>query len=92
VPLILRRLALSLFLVLFFSLSWLALWTISLHLTQDSLQATLLLPQGLRLALLILLPRRYWLTLLVAEGAILLWLNNQQLLNAHLMLALGSVK
>jgi len=88
VPLILRRLALSLFLVLFFSLSWLALWIISLHLTQDSQQATLLLPQGLRLALLILLPRRYWPTLLVTESAILLWLNHQQLLNAPLMLML----
>lgn len=84
--LILRRLALSLFLALFFTLSWLALWTISLHLSHDGQQAVLLLPQGLRLALLILLPRRYWPTLLVAEGAMLLWLHDQQLLNAPPML------
>ncbi len=86
--LILRRLALSLFLALFFSLSWLALWTISLHLSHDGQQAVLLLPQGLRLALLILLPRRYWPTLLLAEGVMLLWLQSQLLLNARLMPAL----
>ncbi|VTR22158.1 sensory histidine kinase UhpB [Serratia fonticola] len=61
-PPMVRRLALSLFLALFFTLSWLALWTISLHLSHDGQQAVLLFPQGLLLALLILLPRRYWLT------------------------------
>lgn len=85
---IVRRLALSLFLALFFILSWLALWTISLHLNHDGQQAVLLLPQGLRLALLILLPRRYWPTLLVAEGAMQLWLYSQQLLNDRSMLVL----
>lgn len=84
----LRRLALSLFLALFFSLSWLALWIISLHLSQNNQQAVLLLPQGLRLALLILLPRRYWPTLLLAEGTLLLWLHGQQLLSDRLMLVL----
>ncbi|MFC0227991.1 MASE1 domain-containing sensor histidine kinase [Serratia aquatilis] len=84
----LRRLALSLFLALFFTLSWLALWTISLYLSHDGQQAVLLLPQGLRLALLILLPKRYWPTLLMAESATLIWLYRQQLLSDYLLLVL----
>lgn len=83
-----RRLALSLFLALFFILSWLALWTISLHLSHGGQQAVLLFPQGLRLALLILLPRRYWPTLLLAESATLLWLYDQQLLGDRSVLLL----
>lgn len=85
---VVRRLALSLFLALFFILSWLALWTISLHLSHNGQQAVLLFPQGLRLALLILLPRRYWPTLLLAEAATLLWLHDQQLLNDRSVLLL----
>ncbi|ENJ8190874.1 MASE1 domain-containing protein, partial [Yersinia enterocolitica] len=61
----LRSVGLSLFLAIFFSLSWLALWTISFYLSDDGLHAVLLLPQGLRLALMILLPRRYWSVLLL---------------------------
>ena len=87
-PPMVRRLALSLFLALFFTLSWLALWTISLHLSHDGQHAVLLFPQGLRLALLILLPRRYWPTLLLAETATLLWLYDQQLLSDRLVLLL----
>ncbi len=74
-----RRPALMLFLTLFYSLCWLALWTISFYLTQNGQQATLLLPQGLRLACLTLLSRRYWPVILLSETAILVWLNSQQL-------------
>ncbi|MGE4800668.1 MASE1 domain-containing protein [Yersinia hibernica] len=75
----LRSVGLSLFLAIFFSLSWLALWTISFYLSDDGLHAVLLLPQGLRLALIILLPRRYWSVLLLTECAALGWLHSEQL-------------
>ncbi|CNE17443.1 MASE1 domain-containing protein [Yersinia nurmii] len=75
----LRSLGVSLFLAISFALSWLALWTISFYLSDESLHATLLLPQGLRLALLILLPRRFWPVLLLTESLLLLWLNQIQL-------------
>lgn len=75
----LRSVGLSLFLAIFFSLSWLALWTISFYLSDDGLHAVLLLPQGLRLALMILLPRRYWSVLLLTECVALWWLHSEQL-------------
>ncbi|MCU5774612.1 MASE1 domain-containing protein [Erwiniaceae bacterium BAC15a-03b] len=75
-----RHLVLSLFLALFFALSWLALWTISFYLSQNGQQAVLLLPQGLHLALMILLPRRYWLALLLVEGIMISALQWQHLL------------
>lgn len=75
----LRSLGVSLFLAISFALSWLALWTISFYLSHDGLHATLLLPQGLRLALLILLPRRFWGVLLITESTLLLWLHSVQL-------------
>lgn len=67
----LRRCGLMLFLALFYGLSWLALWTISFYLNDNGQQAALLLPQGLRLALLILLTRRYWPVLIGVETALL---------------------
>ncbi|MGP2410035.1 MASE1 domain-containing sensor histidine kinase [Yersinia enterocolitica] len=75
----LRSVGLSLFLTIFYSLSWLALWTISFYLSNDGLHAVLLLPQGLRLALMILLPRRYWPVLLLAESGMLWWLYSEKL-------------
>ncbi|WP_387467362.1 MASE1 domain-containing protein [Photorhabdus sp. RM323S] len=77
---------LSLFLLIFYSLSWLALWTISFYLNDNGQQAALLLPQGLRLALLVLLGRRYLLTLLATEVIILLWLDSEQLITNNIIL------
>ncbi|KMW73538.1 histidine kinase [Photorhabdus luminescens subsp. luminescens] len=77
---------LSLFLLIFYSLSWLALWTISFYLNDNGQQAALLLPQGLRLALFILLGRRYLPTLLATEIAILLWLGSEQLITHNIIL------
>ncbi|EOI7380671.1 MASE1 domain-containing sensor histidine kinase [Yersinia enterocolitica] len=82
----LRSVGLSLFLAIFFSLSWLALWTISFYLSDDGLHAVLLLPQGLRLALMILLPRRYWSVLLLTECVALWWLHSEQLQPAVLIM------
>ncbi|WP_434527103.1 MASE1 domain-containing sensor histidine kinase [Photorhabdus asymbiotica] len=82
----LRFSLLSLFLLIFYSLSWLSLWTISFYLNDNGQQATLLLPQGLRLALLILLGRRYLPTLLVTEVIILLWLGSEQLITDNIIL------
>lgn len=65
-----RKLGLTLFLAIFYSLCWLALWSISFYLTQNGQQAMLLLPQGLRLALMTLLSRRYWPAMLLSEAAI----------------------
>jgi len=81
-----RRLGLTLFLAIFYGLCWLALWSISFYLTQNGQQAMLLLPQGLRLALMILLPRHYWPTLLISEGAGNLWLYHEGLQSQVLML------
>lgn len=77
---------LSLFLLIFYSLSWLALWTISFYLNDNGQQAALLLPQGLRLALFILLGRRYLPTLLATEIIILLWLGSEQLITHNIIL------
>lgn len=67
-------------------MSWLALWTISFYLSNNGQQATLLLPQGLRLALMILLPRKHWPILLLTETALQGWLIGEQLLTRRLML------
>ncbi len=69
-----RHSALTLFLAMFYSLCWLSLWVISFYLNQQGQQAVLLLPQGLRLALMILLSRRYWPAMLMVESAFLCWL------------------
>ncbi len=74
-----RKIGLTLFLAMFYSLCWLALWSISFYLTQNGQQAMLLLPQGLRLALMTLLSRRYWPAMLASEMAIGLWLHSEQL-------------
>ncbi|MDX5627682.1 MULTISPECIES: MASE1 domain-containing protein [unclassified Brenneria] len=81
-----RSAGMMLFLLFFYSLSWLALWTISFYLSNNGQQAILLLPQGLRLALMILLPRRYWPTLLLAEMAMQTWLIGEQLQTQRLAL------
>lgn len=76
-----------LFLALFYGLSWLALWTISFYLNDNGQQAALLLPQGLHLALLILLTRRYWPVIIGVETALLFWLHTQQLQTQWVILA-----
>ncbi|NIY46546.1 MASE1 domain-containing sensor histidine kinase [Cedecea colo] len=81
-----RYLLLSLFIVFAWGLGWLALWTISFYLTSNGQQATLLLPQGVYLALLILLHRRYWPALFVSVIGLLGWLWQQQLMTEPVML------
>lgn len=70
----------SIFLFFTYSLLWIGLWIIGFYLSQNSFQATLFLPQGLRLALMIILWRRYWPTLLLSEGILNFWLSSEQLL------------
>lgn len=77
----LRYGVLSLFIVFAWGPGWLMLWTISHYLTHNGEQAALLLPQGVLLALLILLARRYWLTLLLPQCAMTLWLWHAGLLS-----------
>ncbi len=81
-----RHLLLSLFIIFAWGLGWLALWTISFYLTSNGQQATLLLPQGVHLALLILLHRRYWPALFVSVIGLLGWLWQQQLMTEPVML------
>ncbi|MBD2783430.1 MASE1 domain-containing protein [Xenorhabdus sp. DI] len=68
----------SLFIFIFYSITWSSLWIISFYLHEDGQQAVLLLPQGLRLVVMILLWRRYLPFLIVSEITILAWLNNEQ--------------
>lgn len=82
----LHAVGLTLFLLYFYGLSWLALWTISFYLSDNGQQAALLLPLGLRRALMILLPRKHWITLLLTETAIQGWLTGEQLLTHPLLL------
>lgn len=81
-----RHLLLSLFIVFAWGLGWLALWTISFYLTSNGQQATLLLPQGVYLALLILLHRRYWPALFMPVIGLSGWLWQQQLMTEPVML------
>lgn len=81
-----RHLLLSLFIVFAWGLGWLALWTISFSLTNNGQQAALLLPQGVHLALLILLSRRYWPALFAPVILLLGALWQQQLMTEPVML------
>lgn len=56
----LRHIILSLFIMLAWGTGWLMLWTLSFYLTHNGQQAALFLPQGVYLALLIVLARRFW--------------------------------
>ncbi|MEY1273084.1 MASE1 domain-containing sensor histidine kinase [Proteus mirabilis] len=78
----------SLFLLLTYSLLWLSLWVISFYLSHNGQQAALFLPQGLRLALFILLWRRFWLPMLLAEWGLYYWLTQEQLIT-HVALYLS---
>lgn len=75
-----RHLILSLFIMLAWGTGWLMLWTLSFYLTHNGQQAVLFLPQGVWLALLILLSRRYWPALIVPVLAAIVWLYSEQLL------------
>ncbi len=63
------------------------LWTLSFYLTNNGQQAVLFLPQGVYLALVILLSRRYWPALVLPPLLMMFWLHSEQLLNGYLMLA-----
>lgn len=82
-----RHLILSLFIMLAWGTGWLMLWTLSFYLTHNGQQAVLFLPQGVWLALMILLSRRYWPALILPPLAAILWLHGEQLLTRYLMLA-----
>ena len=70
----------SVFLLFTYSLTWIGLWIISFYLSPDSMLSTLFLPQGLRLALMILLWRRFWPVLLLSELLLSIWLSQEQLM------------
>ncbi|WP_318376507.1 MASE1 domain-containing protein, partial [Enterobacter sp.] len=82
-----RFMVLSLFIVLAWGPGWLMLWTLSFYLTHNGQQAVLFLPQGVFLALLILLSRRFWPALLLPLLAMIFWLHSEQLLTGYTMLA-----
>ncbi|MCU6663058.1 MAG: MASE1 domain-containing sensor histidine kinase [Silvania sp.] len=82
----LRHIILSLFIMLAWGTGWLMLWTLSFYLTQNGQQAVLFLPQGVYLALLILLSRRFWPALILPTLAAILWLHSEQLMTQPLML------
>ena len=75
-----KNIGLTLFLTLAFALGWLALWIISIYLNGNNQLAVLFLPLGLRLALFILLPKRFWFTILFVEAVITVWLYHENLL------------
>ncbi|MFB2907200.1 MASE1 domain-containing protein [Aeromonas jandaei] len=81
-----RQRVLSLFIMLAWGSGWLMLWTLSFYLTHNGQQAVLFLPQGVYLALLILLARRYWPALIFSVLAAILWLHSEQLLTRYAML------
>ena len=83
----LRHWVISLFIVLAWGTGWLMLWTLSFYLTNNGQQAVLFLPQGVYLALVILLSRRYWPALVLPPLLMMFWLHSEQLLNGYLMLA-----
>jgi len=82
----LRHILMSLFIFMAWGLGWFALWTISFYLTRNGQQAALLLPQGVYLAMLILLSRRFWPALILPELLMIGWLLQQQLISESLML------
>ncbi|WP_064607259.1 signal transduction histidine-protein kinase/phosphatase UhpB [Photobacterium sp. J15] len=57
-----------------FTISWFCLWSISNYLSPDLLLAALFLPAGLKLAVQVLTPRRFWLLFLGCELTISGWL------------------
>ncbi|UYM57149.1 MASE1 domain-containing protein [Leclercia adecarboxylata] len=87
----LRHIILSLFIMLAWGTGWLMLWTLSFYLTRNGQQAALFLPQGVYLALLIVLSRRFWPALILPPLAAMFWLHGEQLLTHHLMLVVPLV-
>lgn len=75
-----KNIGLTLFLTLAFALGWFALWIISIYLNGDDQLAVLFLPLALRLALFILLSKRFWPVLLFVESIIIVWLCYEGLL------------
>jgi signal transduction histidine kinase len=60
-----------------FAAGWFCLWSISLHLAGGPALAVLLFPFGLRLGLLLQSPGHYWPPLLLCEGLLLYWLDQE---------------
>ena len=81
-----RLLLQSVFLLFTYSLTWIGLWIIGFYLSQNSVLSAFFLPEGLRLALMILLWRRFWPTLLLAELLLNIWLAQEQLLSQPVIL------
>ncbi|MCW2255354.1 two-component system sensor histidine kinase UhpB [Providencia alcalifaciens] len=81
-----RLLLQSIFLLFTYSLIWIGLWIISFYLSHSGFQATLFFPQGLRIALMIILWRRYWPTILLSELILNIWLAQEQLLSQPILL------
>lgn len=77
-----RHLLLSLFVLFAWALGWFSLWTIGFSVTGNGQQAALLLPHGVYLALLILLPRRYWPALFIPVILLPGWLWLEQLMTS----------
>lgn len=63
---------------------------IGFYLSKNGQQAALFLPQGLRLALIILLWRRFWLPMLFAEWGLYYWLAQEQLIT-HAIIYLSPI-
>ncbi|MGG4624679.1 MASE1 domain-containing protein [Serratia odorifera] len=82
----LRHMLLSLFILFAWGTGWLMLWTLSFYLTDNGQQAALFLSQGVYLAMLILLSRRFWPALLLPPLGMMIWLYHEQLLSASVML------
>lgn len=78
----LHSMGLKLFVMLSFSLGWIALWGISYYLNADAQLAALMLPQAWILALLILIPKRFYPVVIISSCVIIGWLYYERLLNA----------
>ncbi|SFC40037.1 MASE1 domain-containing sensor histidine kinase [Pragia fontium] len=83
---ILHSTGLNLFVMLSFSLGWIALWGIGYYLNNDTQLAVLMLPQAWALTLLVLIPRRFYPVVLLSCCAIILWLYYERLIDAGVVL------
>tara|TARA_R110001583_G_scaffold7720_3_gene37865 strand:+ start:48123 stop:49706 length:1584 start_codon:yes stop_codon:yes gene_type:complete len=67
-----NRLFISVFTFVIYAVTWFCLWGISAYLVSDIHVAGLLLPVGLRLAVLLIMPIKYWWVVLLCEICIAL--------------------
>lgn len=78
---------LNLFVMLSFTLGWVALWGISFYLNADAQLAVLMFPQAWTLTLLILISRRYCPVVMLSACLIIGWLQYEKLLGTNVLLA-----